>query len=452
MNRRPILLALAFLLVGCSVTGAAGWKAGVAKVKITPAGPVWMSGYASRNRPCTQKLTDIWAKALAIQDSDGNKAVFLTADLIGIDRPTSQAVCRQIEKTLGIKRHQIAICTSHTHTGPAIGLNLPAAHYLLLKKQEQEAILAYTRTLQDNMVKVVAMAVGKMAPVDLTWGSGRATFAVNRRNNRPESKVPELRKAGKLRGPVDHDVPVMAVRRDGKLIATLFGYACHATTMSFYKWSGDYPGFAQIELEKKHPGSIALFWAGCGADQNPLPRRTVELAKQYGKRLAVAVDAVLSSKKMKVIQADLATNYAEVPLPLDKLPTISDLNKQAESKNRYIKARAKMLLEQIANGKPLAQTYPYPISVWKLGKEIQFVALGGEVVVDFAIRLKAEMRGVKTWVSGYSNDVMAYIASRRVLREGGYEGETAMIYYGLPTKWAMASEEIIVKEVRRQAK
>jgi hypothetical protein len=32
--------------------------------------------------------------------------------------------------------------------------------------------------------------------------------------------------------------------------------------------------------------------------------------------------------------------------------------------------------------------------------------------------------------------------------EGGYEGESAMIYYGLPTKWSADVEEHIIREVR----
>ena len=111
-----------------------------------------------------------------------------------------------------------------------------------------------------------------------------------------------------------------------------------------------------------------------------------------------------------------------------------------------------MLLASLDKGQPLSKTYPYPIGVWQIGKDVQFVTLGGEVVVDFALRLKSELRGVKTWVAGYSNDVMAYIASRRVLKEGGYEGASAMIYYGLPTSWAPESEDTIINAVHAQLK
>jgi hypothetical protein len=244
---------------------------------------------------------------------------------------------------------------------------------------------------------------------------------------------------------------VLAVHdAEGQLKTVLFGYACHATVLSFYQWSGDYPGFAQIELEKALPGCQAMFFAGCGGDQNPLPRREVELARQYGKRLADAVRKVLE-EDLKPVQGTLRTRYTEIPLPLDTLPTREEVQQQLTSKNRYEVARARMLLDLIERDGALASTYPYPVSVWQFGDDVQLVILGGEVVVDYAVRLKSELRGKRTWVAGYSNDVMAYIPSRRVLREGGYEGAGAMLYYGLPTSWAPTVEKAIVDEVHRQA-
>jgi len=359
----------------------------------------------------------------------------------------SNQVCEKLAKSQGLKRSQIAFCTSHTHTGPVVQGNLVPLHYLQVDRNQQILVEQYGQKLVKQLVEISAKAIAGLKPADVAWGSGKATFAVNRRNNK-EAKVPELRQQGKLVGPVDHDAPVLMVKSDGKLKAIVFGYACHATVLSFYQWSGDYPGFAQMELEKKYPGATALFFAGCGADQNPLPRRKVELAKEYGKRLAAAVGRVVDGGT-KSLAPKLTMDYREIPLKLDSLPNKKQLEDDAKSGNRFIAARAKMLLDKIADGKPLPQTYPYPVQTWRLG-EIQFVTLGGEVVVDFAVRLKSELQGVKTFVAGYANDVMAYIASRRVLREGGYEGASAMIYYGLPTRWDLSSEDDIVNEVHRQ--
>jgi hypothetical protein len=284
------------------------------------------------------------------------------------------------------------------------------------------------------------------------WGSGLATFAVNRRNN-PELKVPELRANGQLAGPVDHDVPVLAARApDGNWKAVWFGYACHATTLSDFQWCGDYPGYAAADLEQKHAGVTALFWAGCGADQNPLPRRQLALAQQYGVQLATAVEEVLSrADRLTPLTPDLRTAWREIELPLSSGPTEDELRQAAGSEDRYVRARASMYLERLAAGGTIPTSVPYPVQIWELGDAIQFVCLGGEVVVDYALRLKSEMRGKRTWVAGYANDVMAYIPSQRVLAEGGYEGKDAMVYYGLPSPWTADVEPLVVAAVHALA-
>ena len=138
-------------------------------------------------------------------------------------------------------------------------------------------------------------AAADVAPADLAWGTGRADFAVNRRNN-DQSKAAELREQIALQGPVDHDVPVLRVAgADGKPKAIVCGYACHCTTLSFNQFTGDYAGFAQIDLERSYPGAQAMFVAGCGADQNPLPRGAVAQAEDYGRQLAEAVGRVLDA-------------------------------------------------------------------------------------------------------------------------------------------------------------
>jgi hypothetical protein len=410
---------------------------------------MWMAGYASRDHAAEEKLADLGAKALVLQDPQGTQAVLVTMDLIGIDRPLSQSICERLVKQHGLRREQIVLNCSHTHTGPVVARNLRPMHYLQLSDEQKKLVDEYATFLEESIVKVVADAFHNLAASQITWGSGRATFATNRRNN-PEAQVPELRERGQLKGPNDHDVPVLAVRsHDGKLRAIAFGYACHSTVLSSFQWSGDYPGFAQLALEEKHPGAVALFWAGCGGDQNPLPRRTVELARHYGQTLAAAVDSVLGAP-MTPLSGNLSASYREIDLPLGTLPTRDDLMRDAQSKDKYIAARAATLLEDVDAGRPLQQTYPYPISVWKLGADVQWVFLGGEVVVDYAVRLKSELTGSKTWVAGYSHDVMAYIPSRRVLVEGGYEGGGAMVYYGLPAPWSPEVEERIAAEVHRQ--
>ena len=426
------------------------WLAGAAKVNITPVQPMLMAGYASRDQPATGTLAPLWAKALVLQDSDGNRSLLLTLDLVGIGRSFSKSITRKMNKKFDFARRDIAICTSHTHTGPIVGLNLASMHYRLGSNSQKRRIMEYREILQNQLLEIAQRAIHDLQPCQLSQGMGQASFAVNRRNN-PEAEVPSRRSQNALVGPWDHDVPVLSVRdSNGELKAVVFGYACHSTVLGIDQWSGDYPGFAQAELESIYPNCQAMFWAGCGGDQNPLPRRTIELAKHYGKRLAMAVQSVLLTIKMEEIAPKLRTDYSEIDIELSELPTEIQLEETAKSGNRFEQSRAKMLLEQIKASVPLESTYPYPVAVWNLGGTVTWVFMGGETVVDYSLRLKRELDG-RVWVASYSNDVMAYVPSRRVLREGGYEGARSMIYYGLPTTWAPSIEETIVTEVTRQA-
>lgn len=431
---------LVLLLAGCATTAvdAPGWKAGTARIKITPPHPLWMSGYGSRTHPAEGTLQDLWVKALALEDPSGRRALILTADLVGIDAELAARVRARIP----LPAESVMIACSHTHTGPMTSTNLECMFDL--EEPERQKIAYYAIFLESALVGAAIEAMEALAAATLSWGNGACDVAVNRRNN-PEKEVPDLRAAGALKGPVDHDVPVLQVKGAGGS-AILFGYACHNTVLDTYKWSGDYAGYAQAALEKAHPGTTALFFMGCGGDQNPLPRRRVELAEEYGRKLAEAVDRA----PLTPVRGGLSTRASTVNLPFAQVPDEAALRKSLQDKNVSQRERAKLLLRQMAQNGSIAAAYPYPVQVWALG-DLTIAALGGEVVVDYSLRLKREL-GPRTWVAAYCNDVMAYIPSERVLKEGGYEGGGAMVYYGLPSPWAPGLEDAIVKRVKELAK
>jgi hypothetical protein len=233
-------------------------------------------------------------------------------------------------------------------------------------------------------------------------------------------------------------------------MAVAFGYACHATVLDGYDWSGDYPGFAQIELEKSLPGTMALFFAGAGADQNPLPRLTVGLARQYGKELAAAVERVLE-EDMRALSPQLSASYSEIELPLNPPPAEDELLEIIQSSETadYQKRWATNMLDKLEKGESFISSYPYPLQVWQMGDQT-IINMGGEVVVGYAIRLK-QIFGQETFVIGYSNDVMAYIPTVTILEEGGYEGYVSQMVYGLPGTWNPGIEAMIIGEVEELA-
>ena len=447
---RLCLLAICLGGLGSSAQAAVkGWKAGVAKAVITPKTKVWLAGYGSKRSP-TAKLHDLWMKALALEDANGRRAVMITSDFQGVPKVMSDPVFEQLRKKFGLERHQVMFTFSHNHCGPRLGDDL--VDYYPVEAAQVELVNEYTELMKVKTVAMVGEALAKLAPASLKIGEGHTTFAVNRRNNR-EADVPSLLAKGEpLVGPVDHSVPVMTVTRpDGSLEAVLFGYACHPTTLSFTKWCGDYPGFAQLELEKSHPGATAMFVNTCGGDQNPLPRRKVELCQKYGHMLAVAVEQAMK-RPLKTVSPGLRSAFEYIQLPYLKAVTRKDLNVALKSTNRIRKRWAARLLKKLDAGEKFPKSYPYPIHAWRLGKEMLVIGMGAETVVDYALRFKREF-GPGTWVCGYADDMISYIPSRRVWEEGGYEGGSNLYEYGRPAyRWAGDMEDRIAASVHKLVK
>ena len=451
---RPVFITLLFFFVFWSPhSGIAsenndksndGWQAGVSRVVITPDKTIWMAGYGGRDHPAEGTLYELKAKALALEDADGRQAVMVATDLLGFPKAMSARIRDRLETRYGLSRAQVILNSSHTHTGPVLENALYDIYPL--DASDRKKIEEYSGRLEDQIVSLVGAALESMTPARIYSENGVTRFQVNRRNNSEST----LNRQTDLNGPNDYAVPVLKVEgKDGKLVAVAFGYACHPTVLSFYKWSGDYPGFAQKELEASHPGVTALFFQGAGGDQNPLPRRSVALARQYGKELAAAVERVLN-EDMDELTPRLSTAYSEVELALTDSPSEETLSEMAENGSGYQKRWASRLLGKIKDGESLMDSYPYPIQVWKLGDQ-PIISLGGELVIDYTIRLK-RMFGQDIFVMGYSNDVMSYIPSARILREGGYEGARSQIVYGLPSTWEADIETKIITEVLNLAR
>jgi hypothetical protein len=419
--------------------GKAGWAAGCAAVDITPAEPVWMAGFARRTQASQGVALPLHAKALALRTGQGAAAVLVTADLLGVTARLTTAVAARVEGRHGIPRANILFNASHTHCGPVVDEQLSVAYDL--SAAHRAAIRAYTTALEDKLVGVIGDAVSRLRPARLSTARGHAGFAANRR----VKFSPD--------GPVDRSVPILRVDgADGAPLAIVFGYACHNTTLTdgFVQFHGDYAGVAQAALEARHPGATALFVAGCGADANPTPRGSLDLVQAHGAALADAVDRALPAAAP--VTPGLRTAYGVVDLPFVGAEARAQWRRGLDIEAVYLRRHDARMQDTIARDGRLPQAQPDPVQVWRLGPDtagLTLVALGGEVVVDYAHRLARDYPRQQLWVAGYSNDVFGYVPSRRVRREGGYEGADAMIYYGRPGPFTEEVEELVVGKVRQ---
>ncbi len=421
------------------------WKVGLARVKITPERPVFLAGYASRNKPFTKVEADLYAKALVLEDREGHRAVLVTSDLVGFPAAVAEPICRRLREKAGLKREQILLNSSHTHTGPMLTLN--GADGDGLTPAELQRNVEYTRQLQDKIVELVQRAMAHLEPARLSRGVGVVPFVMNRREFTPKGVILGVNP----RGHADRSAPVLRIDTpEGKLRAVLFGAAVHGTTLTgqHYELCGDYAGFAQAYIEDKHPSVQAMFLIGCAGDANPYPRGTMELAREHGATLGKEVCRVLESK-LRPVRGPLRLAFDQAALPLQAPPSREELRKQAAGKGGMQAWIAKRMLAVLDRGDKLPTHYNCPVAVWQFDEDLTLVALSGEVVVDYVGLLEKALGPNQLWLAAYCNDVFGYLPSARVLREGGYE--TRGLYTGGIGLFDAKVQDLLVAKVRELA-
>ncbi len=435
------------------------WKVGVAQVNITPPRPVVLLGYGDRRGPFESVAADIYAKALALEDQRGQRAVLVTADLVGFQAVVvTDDVCRRIMEKTGLERRQLLFNASHSHTGPLVSLDphppANAVAHAPLSADDVRATVTYTEQLKDALVGLVESALATMQPAQLAWGAGRVDFPANRRLPQGGRVV----MADNPAGPTDRRVPVLRIQApDGRLRAVLFGCACHNTTLTGRDnvIAGDYAGFAQEAIERQHEGVTALFLSGCGADANPSPRGTMALARQHGETLAREVGRVLEGE-LAPVRGDLTTALRYVALPLQQLS-----REEIVARTRCPSAEAIMAHQMLAvldDGGQLPTSYRAPLAVWQFGADLTLVGLPAEPVADYVALLSDTLGPDRLWIAGFNNDCFGYLPTARIVHEGGHEaiGVTLWIWSQSVRQqvgfFAPEVEEIVLRETRRLAR
>ncbi|MFN9374391.1 MAG: neutral/alkaline non-lysosomal ceramidase N-terminal domain-containing protein [Planctomycetaceae bacterium] len=440
------------MAVGSPATAAeptTAWSAGVAKVDITPKSPVWMAGYASRNSPSDGVLVPLAARALALKDAAGHRLVVVTLEILETPDSLQTRIAEVAREQHGLRPEELLLNVSHTHGGPMLSARNVADWGIDAAWGDRAE--EYAATLVSQVDRLIGTALSKLKPATVRNGQSRCGFAMNRRLPTAEG----MRMGPNPDGVTDHEVPVLRVdAADGSLLAVMFGYACHNTALGdIRQLHGDYAGLTQRRVETTHPQTVALFLLGCGGDQDPHPRRNLQDAERNAESLARAVEEGLESASPP-LSATLHASRAACPLPFQKLPPRAELEARAQSGNGFVSRHAQSILRQWPNPDDQPSDYQLPVHVLRLGGTLTLVALGGEPVADYAHRIRKELRkeGETIWVAGYSNRINAYLPSRRVLEEGGYEGTEAIIYQALPAPFALDVEERVVESVVRQAR
>jgi hypothetical protein len=428
-----------------AAASAAEMEFGFAKVDVTPTEPVRLSGYGNRATPTSTIVHRLYARAMALKPERGEASVLVAVDSIGCPAVFTEKIAERLKEHRGIARERFVLSTTHSHTTPHLVGGLGNLFAVELTEEERAAAERYTATLADAVVKVAGEALDALAPGKLAFGEGEVDFAVNRR----------VIQGGKWTGfgetedgSVDRSVPMLRVLSpEGELRGLVCNYACHCTTLGpADEVCGDWAGYAASFVETDRPGTVALVTVGCGADANPRARGARETAVKYGRSLADEVLRLLGTD-LDPIEAAPVAAFDHVDLPIE-VPTEEAVREMAKSESVQTRRHGERMLATLEAGGELRKSYPVPVQTWRFGDELAMVFLAGEVVSDYSLRLKREIDDAKhVWVTAYANDVMAYVVSKRLRPEGGYEVDFSMIYYGLPGRWAENAEDLLVGKV-----
>lgn len=420
------------------------YKAGASSVCITPAEPLWLAGYAVRKAPAAGKVSDLYASALALEDGNGQRFVVASLEIISVNLQIATRVFEAVRSKHGLSREQLLLTATHTHYAP----EYRADKQLFFHIPDEYA--AKFSTVEDRLVaatiRAIDEAIDRLEPVRLVARKTKVGFAHNRRRHGVKAGTPSTEDV------LDHDVPVLeCVAKSGERKAIVFGYACHCTTIppEDLRYCGDWAGFAKEQLEHENPGAIALFLPGAGADQDPEPRASLELSRQYGRELATAVQESMDAPGVE-IRDPLTIEWDEVQLHLADV-TRETVAKMLASDDPPQLVKGRFLLDALDRGEKLIDSYSAPLQTVCFGKDLLLVGLSGEPVVDWAHKFKrryASKHGL-VWVAGYCNDVFDYVPTRRIQMESGYEGGRANLWSSIPAPFTEDVEDRMTAAVER---
>lgn len=444
-------IVCAFLFVSAeSCQAEETLKFGFGKRDITPTEPMRLSGYSNRTIPAKDAYEKLHVRSMVFEGKEGERYAIVSVDLLGLSAQQNAKIARRVEATHQIPRERLVVSCTHTHTGPQ--LTEPASNLLSTPFTEEETRRAidFAERLTQEIVGVIGDSITDLKPGKMFLGEGQATFAMNRRKliDGKWVMVPNPE------GPVDHSLPFLKITdSDGTIRGLIFNYACHATTLgpNDNQYNPDWPGFAAKFLEEAYPGAFALSLIGCGADANPEPRAgknidAIATSIAHGRAAAAGVKQGLEGKLTEIKEVPVCSfGYAGIAFDL---PSAEELKQRLTEQNVTIRQHAANMLEILKRKRMLPSTYPLPLQTWQFGNDLTMVFMGGEVVVDYAIRLKKELQPGYVWVTAYTNDDPGYIASERVRSEGGYEVDYSMYFYNQPGRWATGTEELIIDRIK----
>jgi neutral ceramidase len=397
--RYILILSLLCLLIGCNQPPSEinDISAGIAMINITPETSIPMSGYGSRKDPFEGIHDSIFARAIVFSDGT-NKAVVVSAEIIGLSDFFVDDITKRIEQETGIRRDHILMSVVHNHSGPVTRV---------YNKNVSPEVDDYVNTLREKLVQLVINADKDLKPASIGAGTGECKMNINRRANDGKGNIQLGRNPY---GPCDHEVGVIRIDDEqGNIISLLIDWPCHAVVMGPRNLliCGDWPGAASRYVEDSlgKPGCASIL-VGASGDINPI----------YGPHIDF-VDINSYAYALDAIGYDLGNEAIRVS---NEIKTVGTGEIMSVQKSIFLPGKDDEHNQQDQTGSDLPEDVEVGLTAIRIG-DIVLAGINGEVFNQIGVKIRDQSPYPNTFIITHCNGSSGYLVSDAAIPEGGYE-------------------------------
>jgi hypothetical protein len=399
-------------------------QAGTYRMNITPPLGICMAGSFGIIR-ARDVGDELYANALVLDDG-ATEIVLLSVDVCVIDTPGYVEICRQIADLTQIPPENVILTATHTHSGPATGMDLDGIY---------EVSADYVRQFQAKVASAARLAQMRKRPVSAGVGRGEnRDYLFNRRLANPDGSIvmnwvdPEMLQKATRSETIDPEMLVLRVDDErGRPVAHVVNYANHNNAAPFDVISADYAGAMGDCLRAVYgPDLVVLFLPGAAGnvnwlDHNSMDRHDPWFYRRIGRSLAgtvLGIDArleALDTPAIRVAQRKLTVR--ERPYRAYDV-TVDGTFGPPERARRFFDAY-RSAYERYAD-EPLPE-HEVNVQVVQFGALAALCTNPAELFTEYGLAIKAASPFPYTLVAELTNGSVGYVPTPEAFAEGGYE-------------------------------
>jgi neutral ceramidase len=374
--------------------------AGTSKIMITPGTPIPMSGYGSRTAPFKGVHDDLFARVIVFSDGI-NKAVLISADVIGFSNSFWEEITQRITKESGIKKEYVLLSAVHNHNGPVTKV---------YEEDSSSQVNAYVEELKNKIIIATRDAIKNMVPVSIGAGKGECRMNINRRA--PDGKG-EIELGQNPYAPCDHEVGVISVvDKSENPLALIMNWPCHGVVLGpqNYLITGDWPGAASRYIEDGSGGKlIAPVIVGASGDINPIYGPHIDFENNssyaYGKD---AIGEDLGKESQRVAKSIQTFSSGKITA----LQRVISLQAKEKEAGKYLQPGSKE-----------DDSLRVRLSAVRIGS-IVLTGVSGEVFNQISVKMRSKSPYPYTFMITHCNGSSGYLVTEDAYPKPGVSGST----------------------------